>query len=205
MSSKRIMDIELLRAVAVMGVLFHHVQGMPFPGGWPRLSALSGSFQLWWGVDLFFAISGFVIGRSLIPQLRGCDNSRQFWATARDASFKLITALAKDQEAASIMKLPDWGVYNREFWPTLTHNRRIDGLAVTTAGESALKRDYGAYTLDDVTMAVSLDMFGPSIFVIASERLGGIDLSVGYTAYAMSETEVQWLTDRSIALLSSVR
>jgi hypothetical protein len=54
-------------------------------------------------------------------------------------------------------------------------------------------------------MAVSLDMFGPSIFVIASERLGGIDLSVGYTAYAMSETEVQWLTDRSVALLSSVR
>jgi hypothetical protein len=54
-------------------------------------------------------------------------------------------------------------------------------------------------------MAVSLDMFGPSIFVIASERLGGIDLSVGYTAYAMSATEVQWLTDRSVALLSSVR
>lgn len=47
MSSKRIMDIELLRAVAVMGVLFHHVQGMPFPGGWPRLAALSDSFQLW--------------------------------------------------------------------------------------------------------------------------------------------------------------
>ncbi|MBC3346288.1 acyltransferase [Pseudomonas sp. SWRI196] len=84
MSSKRIMDIELLRAVAVMGVLFHHVQGMPFPGGWPRLAALSGSFQLWWGVDLFFAISGFVIGRSLIPQLRGCDTSRQFWATVRE-------------------------------------------------------------------------------------------------------------------------
>jgi len=82
-TSKRIMDIELLRAVAVIGVLFHHIQGMPFPGGWPRLAALSGSFQLWWGVDLFFAISGFVIGRSLIPQLRGCDSSRQFWAATR--------------------------------------------------------------------------------------------------------------------------
>ncbi|WP_053149143.1 acyltransferase [Pseudomonas sp. Pf153] len=83
MNSKRIMDIELLRAVAVMGVLFHHIQGMPFPGGWPGLAALSGSFQLWWGVDLFFAISGFVIGRSLIPQLRGCDSSRQFWTVTR--------------------------------------------------------------------------------------------------------------------------
>ena len=31
--------------------------------------------------------------------------SDDFWATARDVSFKLIAALAKDQEAASIMKL----------------------------------------------------------------------------------------------------
>jgi peptidoglycan/LPS O-acetylase OafA/YrhL len=84
MSSKRIMDIELLRAVAVIGVLFHHLQGMPFPGGWPRLAALAESFQLWWGVDLFFAISGFVIGRSLIPQLRRCDSPRQFWAVTRE-------------------------------------------------------------------------------------------------------------------------
>ncbi|MDB6441873.1 MULTISPECIES: acyltransferase [Pseudomonas] len=83
MTSKRIMDIELLRAVAVIGVLFHHIQGMPFPGGWPGLAALSGSFQLWWGVDLFFAISGFVIGRSLIPQLRGCASLRQFWVATR--------------------------------------------------------------------------------------------------------------------------
>lgn len=84
MSSKRIMDIELLRAIAVIGVLFHHIQTIPFPGGWPRLAAMADSFQLWWGVDLFFAISGFVIGRSLLPQLRGCDSPRQFWATARE-------------------------------------------------------------------------------------------------------------------------
>ncbi|MDD2032282.1 acyltransferase family protein [Pseudomonas sp. 39167] len=84
MSSKRIMDIELLRAVAVMGVLFHHVQGMPFPGGWPRLEATTAFFQLGWGVDLFFAISGFVIGRTLIAQLRGCENRQQSWACTRD-------------------------------------------------------------------------------------------------------------------------
>ena len=131
--------------------------------------------------------------------------AEDFWTTARDASFRLITTLAKDQESASLMRLPEWEVYNKEAGPTIANRRRIDGLAVTTAGESELKRDYGALTLDDVTMAVSLDMFGPSIFVIASERLGGIDLSVGYAAYAMSETEVQWLTDRSLGLLSSVR
>lgn len=128
-----------------------------------------------------------------------------FWATARDASFRLITTLAKGQDAASIMKLPGWEVYNKETWPTLTHNRRIDGLAVTTAGESGLRQQYGPYTLEDVTMAVSLDMFGPSIFVIASERLGGIDLSTGYAADAMSDDAAGALADRSMAILEAAR
>jgi hypothetical protein len=128
-----------------------------------------------------------------------------FWATAREASFKLITALAKDQESASIMKLPGWKVYRYEAGPTIQNNRRIDGLAVTTAGESGLQISYGAYTLEDVTRAVSLDKFGPSLFVIANERLGGLDLSVGYTAFAMSEDEVRWLTDNAVARLESAR
>jgi hypothetical protein len=125
----------------------------------------------------------------------------EFWNTAREVSFKLITTLAKDQGSATIMKLPEWEVYRHEAGPTMKNNRRIDGLAVTTAGESGLKRDYGTYVLEDVTMAVSLDMFGPSLFVIASERLGGIDLSIGYTAYAMSAEEAQALTDSAIGLL----
>ena len=102
------------------------------------------------------------------------------------------------------MKLPEWEVYRHEAAATMSNNRRIDGLAVTTAGESGLKRHYGQYELNDVTMAVSLDMFGPSLFVIASERLGGIDLSIGYTAYAMSDGETRWLADRAIALLGNV-
>jgi len=129
----------------------------------------------------------------------------EFWATAREASFKLITTLAKDQESATVMKLPEWEVYRVETGPIIQNHRRIDGLAVTTAGESGLKADYGAYRLEDVTMAVSLDMFGPSLFVIANERLGGLDLSVGYTAFAMGEDEVRWLTDNAVARLESAR
>ncbi|GEM_PF-2322677 len=121
-----------------------------------------------------------------------------YWATARDASFRLITALARDQDSASILKLVDWQVYRHELRPTLAHRRRIDGIAVTTAGESGLRRHYGAYELEDVTMAVSLDMFGPSLFVIASERDGGIDLSIGYTAYAIAASEVEKLTQKAI-------
>ena len=128
-----------------------------------------------------------------------------FWGVARDASFRLITTLAKDQESASILKLFDWDVYRQEIAGIATHRRRIDGLAVTTAGESGLKRHYGDYELDDVSMAVSLDMFGPSLFVIASERESGIDLSIGYTAYATSEDEVKALTDRALEVLDTAR
>ena len=124
-----------------------------------------------------------------------------FWAIAHDVSFKLIATLAKHRESASIMKFPDGEVFRHEAVPTLRNHRRVDGLAVTTAGESGLQSSYGAYTLEDTTRSVSLDTFGPSLFVIANERLGGLDLSVCYTAMAMSDNEVRWLTDTAVARL----
>lgn len=127
-----------------------------------------------------------------------------YWKTAREVSFRLITTLAKDQESASILKLFDWEVYRKEMRGMMSR-RRIDGLAVTTAGESGLRRRYGDYELEDVTMAVSLDMFGPSLFVIASERDGGIDLSIGYTAYAISAEEVGALTASAMGVLEVAR
>ena len=124
-----------------------------------------------------------------------------FWKTASEVSFRLITTLARDQGPASILKLFDWEVYRHELRGLATRNRRIDGLAVTTAGESGLRRGYGAYELEDVTMAVSLDLFGPSLFVIAVERDSGIDLSVGYSASAISDEEVSGLTAGALSLL----
>lgn len=124
-----------------------------------------------------------------------------FWAMARDASFRLITTLAKDQNAASILKLFGWDTYKAEFKLISSHRRRIDGLAITTAGEFGLRRHYGAYELADVTMAVSLDTFGPSLFVIASEREGGIDLSIGYSAFAISDEEASALAEASLRRL----
>ncbi|MDR9751144.1 acyltransferase [Pseudomonas sp. SZMC_28357] len=84
MSSQRIMDIELLRGIAVLGVLFHHLQDSLFAVPVPLLEAIHLYAQPWWGVDLFFAISGFVIARSLIPALRGCSTPRQTWEQTRN-------------------------------------------------------------------------------------------------------------------------
>ena len=84
MSTRRIMDIEVLRAVAVLGVLFHHLQGSLFTDPVPLLERVHAWAQPWWGVDLFFAISGFVIARSLIPALQGCSTRQEYWEQTRN-------------------------------------------------------------------------------------------------------------------------
>lgn len=83
-SSKRIMDIELLRGIAVLGVLFHHLQDSLFAASVPLLQRITLYTQPWWGVDLFFAISGFVIARSLIPALQGCSTRQEYWQETRN-------------------------------------------------------------------------------------------------------------------------
>lgn len=77
---RRIDDIEVLRAFAVGMVLVHHLPWNLIP--W--LSAFDGLyrvFNFWSGVDLFLAISGFVIARSLLPLLAETDSRTAFFNT----------------------------------------------------------------------------------------------------------------------------
>lgn len=66
----RIQDIEILRAIAVLMVLVHHAGSDLFTWKSPALERFYVYFGGWVGVDLFFAISGFLIARTLVPQLR---------------------------------------------------------------------------------------------------------------------------------------
>jgi len=126
-----------------------------------------------------------------------------FWAMASDLSFKLISAIARDQESASVMKLATWDVYKHETIPTIRNRRRIDGIAITTAGETDFKGDYGPFHLEGVNESVSIDMFGPSLFIVTIEQGGGIDLHVGYAADSLSKEDVDDITDRAVAALVS--
>ena len=130
------------------------------------------------------------------------DITRDFWAMAADLSFKLISTIARDQESASIMKLATWEMIRKEAIPTMTHRRRLDGIAITTAGESYGVQNYGAFTIEPGSGGVTIDMFGPSLFIVTIETEGAIDLRVGYPGDALSTEDAVDLTDRAVAALT---
>jgi peptidoglycan/LPS O-acetylase OafA/YrhL len=74
----RIGDIELLRAIAILFVLVEHARINLYPWFWGKESRLYIYFGFWNGVDLFLAISGFVIARSLLPTLQATKSPAEF-------------------------------------------------------------------------------------------------------------------------------
>ncbi len=69
--------IECLRALAVLGVLLEHARGNLFHDTDNVLNAIHTRFGFWWGVDLFFAVSGYVIARSFLPRLDQARDRRE--------------------------------------------------------------------------------------------------------------------------------
>lgn len=122
-TSRRIDDIEVLRAVAVLMVLFQHLPNL-FPWTMPLLQHIKIYFGFWSGVDIFFVISGFVIARSLLPTLDAYGDRatyyratvsfwiRRFWRLAPSAWFwlflSMLLALAFNRSGA-------FGPFNANF------------------------------------------------------------------------------------------
>ncbi len=75
---KRIDDIEVLRALAVLFTVFHHLPNLfPWEPSWYQDVTRYATF--WGGVDLFFVISGFVIARDLLKHLHGATDNAAYW------------------------------------------------------------------------------------------------------------------------------
>jgi peptidoglycan/LPS O-acetylase OafA/YrhL len=72
----RIDDIEALRAIAILFVVFSHLPEL-MPWANAKLDYLHHYFAFWTGVDLFFAISGFVIARDLISKIVSSPDGNQ--------------------------------------------------------------------------------------------------------------------------------
>ena len=81
MSKGRIADIEILRGFAVLFVVLHHAHGNLISWSSPGLDVFSAYFAGGFGVDLFLAISGFVIARDLLPRLGACADAGSAWRT----------------------------------------------------------------------------------------------------------------------------
>jgi peptidoglycan/LPS O-acetylase OafA/YrhL len=93
-TSGLIRDIEILRAVAVFGVILQHINGNFLPKN-SSGSLLSGFFTGGWvGVDLFFAISGFVIARSFLPRAFDSASKVSYRAIAYQFWFRRLFRLA---------------------------------------------------------------------------------------------------------------
>jgi peptidoglycan/LPS O-acetylase OafA/YrhL len=78
----RLPEIEALRGLAVAGVILHHSVGNLVLSQHRAFGWLMRHADYWTGVDLFFAISGFVIARSLLPGLRACRDTTAFFTVA---------------------------------------------------------------------------------------------------------------------------
>ena len=74
-------DIEALRTVGVLFVLIGHSSQMF--NSFPALDALLNSFNGGFAVDLFFALSGYMITRGLLPNLQEAYRDRRHWRVAR--------------------------------------------------------------------------------------------------------------------------
>ncbi|HBX55222.1 acyltransferase family protein [Pseudomonas sp. UBA2684] len=70
----RIEDIELLRGLAVLFVVVYHASTTLMTWTTPALTRFYSYFGGGFGVDLFFAISGFVIARDLVPRLQSSND-----------------------------------------------------------------------------------------------------------------------------------
>lgn len=78
----RIDDIEVLRGIAILLVLTMHINVGLLTWSPSVLVHITKHYvDFWPGVDLFFVVSGFVIGRSLLPALRAAPDGQSFVRT----------------------------------------------------------------------------------------------------------------------------
>lgn len=74
---RRIDEIEVLRALAIIATLIHHVFSFLLVWPFPLKEQVYSYFTFWSGVDVFFVISGFVIARDFFERQRLGQNS--YW------------------------------------------------------------------------------------------------------------------------------
>jgi peptidoglycan/LPS O-acetylase OafA/YrhL len=84
---RRLPGLDLLRAVAILSVICTHAWiagGMGTGFGWIEQYG-------WMGVDLFFVLSGYLIGRQVLTQFKH-EGSLDLWAFYRQRAYRILPA-----------------------------------------------------------------------------------------------------------------
>ena len=126
------------------------------------------------------------------------------WTLAQDVAFGLITTLARDHKSASALRAPDWQMLKGELIPLIRNRFRGDGLVITTAGEINLKRDYGPFTLEDMTGLISQEVIGAGFFGMIMEREGALEVALCYAPHCLAQADAVAVADLVEAALLGV-
>jgi len=88
--STRIHGLDTLRSLAILGVIVFHIRGYGDPGILPDWLVPVAQFG-WMGVDLFFVLSGYLIGSQLLKPYR--DGGRaSVWQFYRNRFYRILPA-----------------------------------------------------------------------------------------------------------------
>jgi hypothetical protein len=132
------------------------------------------------------------------------DIAQPLWDVARDVTFKLIATLARDHHSASALKAPTWEMLRAELWPLVSSGFRGDGLVITTAGETNLKRRYGPFVLEGLTGMISQEVMGAGFFCVALEKQGALEFSLCYAPHMLPKADAAAVADIAARHLQSV-
>ncbi len=88
--SSRVHGLDTLRSLAILAVIVFHIQGYGRPDKLPQWFAPAARFG-WMGVDLFFVLSGYLIGSQLLrPYLSG--QRPGIWRFYRNRFYRVLAA-----------------------------------------------------------------------------------------------------------------
>lgn len=128
-----------------------------------------------------------------------------FWDMARDASFKLISTVAREMKDASILKLMSWEVVRTEMkrgWAK--SGMRLDAMGMTSAGKVDLKREFGPFRVIDTDMLMSMHLIGPGFFAVNYEAEDQLHLALNFAAHAVPDADMQKLLDHAVDRLRNL-
>jgi hypothetical protein len=121
-----------------------------------------------------------------------------FWDMARDASYKLISTVAREMADASILKPISWKAFREENRRGMMKSgMRLDAMGMTSAGKVDLRREFGPFRVVDTNMLMSMQLIGPGFFAVNFESEGQLRLMLNYASHAVPDADMQRLLDHA--------